>query len=331
MSRPPRVFRPESFELEGRTLLTIRPGQLPIPTRAHPIIVGFAGPALGGDPQPVLQQDGRAEVYLHGLNYVGPHSKPVAPFQVVVDTDPSSPAVGVIVGPVHQTLTLFDSDPQPDTVVVPINPDAPNPGIVDVTLTLTPINPPPGVKVLPPMHLRILASRDYLPPEISGVTRTPQGNIAVKFSKPMDPAGATNLRNYQVTASPATGYPSLEGMGYSLENFVKTGLDSLFSQDSSPHAPAQVRIQSASYDAATDTVTLYPQRKLKAKGVTYAVSTGSLRSPLKRREHGANAGPGLIDQQGQPYPGSRYWVSKPSRPAQQAQPVDVAPAPMTIR
>ena len=55
-------------------------------------------------------------------------------------TDPSSPAVGVNVGAVDQTVTFADGQSQA-TLTVPILAGAPNPGEVDVNLTITPIDP----------------------------------------------------------------------------------------------------------------------------------------------------------------------------------------------
>ena len=191
MCRPRREFRAESFALEGRLLLAISP-QINVPST-----VGFEGTTIPGTTnlsQVVTQQDGEAAVSLSG--YIQPGT---GTLQVVVATDPSSPAVGVNVGAVDQTVTFANGASQA-TVTVPILAGAPNPGEVDVDLTITPIDPPPGLTTSGPLELRILASDAMIPPKIVSVQGTPQG-IVLTFSKPMDPVGASNVNNYFVRAT----------------------------------------------------------------------------------------------------------------------------------
>ena len=108
-------------------------------------------------------------------------------------TDPSSPAVGVNLPAVNQTVTIpggwrYKDGQNLASVTIPTNAGAPNPGEVDVNLTITPIDPPTGVTVQGgPLELRILAPDATTPPRIIGVAGTPDG-IQLMFSKPMNPA-----------------------------------------------------------------------------------------------------------------------------------------------
>ena len=115
--------------------------------------------------------------------------------QVQVTTDPSSPAVGVNVGAVDQTVT-FAAHQDSAAVTVPILAGEANPGEVDVTLTATPINPPIAIGS-GSLVLRVLASDASVPPKIIAEQGTPD-SIVLAFNKPMDPAAASNVHNYTV-------------------------------------------------------------------------------------------------------------------------------------
>ena len=94
-------------------------------------------------------------------------------------------------------------------MTIPTNAGAPNPGEVDVNLTITPIDPPTGVTVQAgPLELRILAPDATTPPRIIGVAGTPDG-IQLTFSKPMNPVQASNVRNYAVRET----YTTISGNG----------------------------------------------------------------------------------------------------------------------
>jgi hypothetical protein len=92
MLRPARQFRPWPLELEVRRLLAA--GLAP----PHTFIgdVGFVGQGLD---QVFMQQDGPATLQLYRTSVHGV-------LQVQVTTDPSSPAAGVIGGPMDQTVTF---------------------------------------------------------------------------------------------------------------------------------------------------------------------------------------------------------------------------------
>ena len=91
--------------------------------------------------QVVTQQDGEATVTL-SLSQPG-----TGRLQVQVTTDPSSPAVGVNVGAVDQTVTFANGQFEA-AVTVPILSGAPNPGEVDVNLTISSVDPPPDLTYL---------------------------------------------------------------------------------------------------------------------------------------------------------------------------------------
>lgn len=291
MTRPMRAFRPWSSELEGRLLLTTRPGALrPFPRGDS---VYFAGPTMTGAPELAMQREGSATVYL-ATNYA-PRAKPLPPFQVLVETDPSSPALGVNVGAVHQIITIGGGNSD-TSVTIPIIAGAPNPGEVDVTLTITPVNSPPNFKVGPPLHLKVLASEDFLPP-LMGTTRVTAKGIEVTFSKPMDPAGASDVNNYAVKVMGTSSGPAGLGSAYSPMNFI-TSIPPLFGNGSSTPAPTVVRLKSAQYDPETLTVTLIPQRNRHYRADMISVSERQPNAPGGRR-HGSDHGPLLTDLRGQ--------------------------------
>ncbi len=190
MCRPSREFRVEPFELEGRLLLSKVHDSIPVKEYVH--FSNAASPVLTpgstSPTQEVGQQDGSATVVLS-------RSSPIGTTQVRVTTDPSSPAVGVNVGAVDQTVT-FPKNHVKAAVQVPLLAGAPNPGEVDVNLIITPVTP--NVTTSGSATLRILASDATIPPTIVSAQGTRHG-IVLTFSKPMNPVGASNVNNYAVT------------------------------------------------------------------------------------------------------------------------------------
>src|SRR5689334_3116839 len=116
MSRPPRKFRTEAFELEGRLLLANVPASTAVTVPVVPLEVNVGGTLYStGSPPPaqvVGQQDGDVTVWLTRTDNQGTA-------QVQVKTDPSSPDVGVNVGAVDQTVTFANGD-RGAAVIVPI-------------------------------------------------------------------------------------------------------------------------------------------------------------------------------------------------------------------
>jgi hypothetical protein len=214
----------------------------------------------------------------------------VGPLQVEVKTDPSSPAVGVNVGAVDQTVTFPEGQSQA-TLSVPILAGAYNPGEVDVTLTATPVNPPtPVTSGGGSLVLRILASDAYasIPPTITTEQGTRQG-IVLTFSKPMDPAGASNVNNYAVRS-----WRGIDGVNgpFGLPLF---GYHHSISSESVP-------LRAAVYDPATNSVTLIPNRRLTYLGQV-TVTQGSRSKKSSRPGHPSDAPLGLTDVEGNPING----------------------------
>ena len=163
MHRRFREFKAKSFELEGRLLLahthalipapayveflgTSMPPSTPAtttptqttptqatPTQATPTAATPTTTTPTTPTQVVGQQDGAATVVLTRNQNIGR-------LKVQVTTDPSSPAVGVNVGAVDQTVT-FANGQMSAAVTVPILAGAPNPGEVDVNLTISSVDP----------------------------------------------------------------------------------------------------------------------------------------------------------------------------------------------
>jgi hypothetical protein len=292
MVRPPREFRAESFELEGRLLLA----------RAHAAIhhnetVLFASATSAGlapgstsPTQEVGQQDGSATVVLS-------RSSPIGTTQVRVTTDPLSPAVGVNVDAVDQTVT-FRNYQRLAAVTVPLVAGAPNPGEVDVNLIITPVTP--NVTTSGPATLRILASDATIPPTIVSVQGKRQG-IVLTFNKPMNPVGASNLNNYAVSwTSSHSKYADLGSLAYLIPG--QSWPPGLSVSSGSAH------LESARYDPATNSVTLttkqvihYSTRTTLSVSVGQPdVSAGQSATTTVRPVQKSNPGPGLTDLEGNP-------------------------------
>jgi hypothetical protein len=328
MDRPLRAFQPAAQPLEGRILLArvhvpLQPsGAVAVATTTVASVahaadaaaslgsVGFLGTSSSaGITQQVVQQGGEATVFLWGNTGGGP-------LQVQVATDPSSPAVGVNLPAVNQTVTIPGGRSSREdgqnfaSVTIPTNAGAPNPGEVDVNLTITPIDPPTGVTVQGgPLELRILAPDATTPPMIIGVAGTPDG-IQLMFSKPMNPVQASNVQNYAVRET----YTTISGN----DDF----LDSTPLQILSPggvggtttsYSGKSVPLRSASYDPADFTVTLIPKRKLSYPGLgSIVVSPGSPAKTSAAHRDGSSPAQGLTDLDGNAIneggkPG-KFWI-----------------------
>lgn len=296
MKRLSRAFCPAVSELEGRALQATL---APPPADPPPTHVGF-----GVSPwmpqvltQVVSQQSTAATVILS--RSTSPEEFPL--LHVQVTTDPTSPYVGVNVGAVDQTVT-FAPGQLFAALTVPIIPGAPNPGEVDVHLTMTPIDPPPDLDIpVPGLTLKVLGPDRSVSPTIVATNGTPQG-IELVFNTSMDPARASNVKNYVVMSS------WLEPDTSSLPSF---GIGSMGKRVS-----RSVPLKSAVYDAATNTVTLIPRRRLNYPG-PYGQGFHFLTVTQGRRAHaarGPNAGMGatrgLVDLAGLPI----HQSSTPPRP-----------------
>ncbi len=197
----------------------------------------------------VGQQDGVATVVLTRSDNSGR-------LQVQVTTDPSSPAVGVNVGAVDQTVT-FANGQIDAALTVPILSGAPNPGEVDVNLTISSVDGSPQIMTAGPLELRIMASDATVPPQIVSTQGKPHG-IVLTFNKPMNPVEASNVNNYAVRWT--TTHFKFDNLG-PVALFVPGAWS-----DGATSSSGSVRLKSAQYDPATNSVTLIPKRKLTYSG-----------------------------------------------------------------
>jgi hypothetical protein len=321
MHRRPREFKAESFELERRVLLANARASIPgpayvefqgtsispptsttqtattqttTPTQATPTqttptqAVPTTPTTTTTTPtQLVGQQDGVATVVLTRNDNRGR-------LQVQVTTDPSSPAVGVNVGAVDQTVT-FANGQMDAAATVPILAGAPNPGEVDVNLTISSIAGSRQIMTTGPLELRILASDATVPPHIVSTEGKPHG-IVLTFSKPMNPVEASNVNNYAVSWNTIhSKYDSLGLFAVFVPGAWSNGTTS---------SSGSVRLKSAQYDPATNSVTLIPKRNLTYSGATgITVTQGHPAKTSGQPGQQSNLGQGLNDLDGYPIGG----------------------------
>jgi hypothetical protein len=298
MDRPFRAFQPAAVPLEGRILLAhmhVPPPALPPQTSSYNEVF-FETPAGSEErSQQVAQQVGEATVWLR-------RSYTLDTAQVQVATDPSSPAVGVNLPAVNQTVT-FAVGQTLASATFPINAGAPNPGEVDVNLTLTPVgwSSASGLTgAWGPLELRILAPDATTPPRIIGVAGTPHG-IELTFSKPMNPVQASNVHNYTVHVNGTTILGN--------DDFLSSILgvlspDNPIGGTRTSSSTKSVPLRSANYDPADFTVTLIPRRRLTALGSTrpgspsFVVTPGSPAKTSALPRDGSSSAQGLADLEG---------------------------------
>jgi hypothetical protein len=306
MHRRSREFKAESFELEGRVLLAnarasipgpayveFRSTSIPLSTTPTQTTPTQTTPTQTTPTQVVGQQDRVATVVLARNDNRGR-------LQVQVTTDPSSPAVGVNVGAVDQTVT-FANRQWDAAVTVPILSGAPNPGEVDVNLTISSLAGSPQIMTTGPLELRILSSDATVPPQIVSTQGKPHG-IVLTFSKPMNPVEASNVNNYAVRATKT----SLKTNPFLVPIDVLTlplHMDSSISTSFSASTHT-VPLQAAEYDPATNSVTLILKRKFTYSGVTgITVTQGHPAKTSGQPGQQSNLGPGLTDLEGNPIGG----------------------------
>lgn len=285
MTRPVRVCRPETEGLEGRRLLTGHAA----PPVAPPSQVGFLASAPDGSVQ-VSQQAATATVSLW-------RSDVRSTLVVRVATLPS-PAVGVNVGAVDQTVTFGPGQKQA-TVLVPIRAGAPNVREVDTRLTLTPINAPANLVITGPLELRIMASPDLISPTIIAGRRSRQG-IELMFSKPMDPTRVTQVQNYFLhgTTSQSSDTKSILAAVF-LGKWQGIGTTTY----SGP-----IRLRAATYDPTRQTVTLIPARPIDPSAELTVAAGSQVKTRARPRPREKPALP-LIDLTGN-------LISSPMGPGQ---------------
>jgi hypothetical protein len=162
-------------------------------------------------------------------------------------------------------LVTFPAAATTETVVVPLNANAANPGLVPIRLTVTSAS----------QRLRSDNSTVYLasttsaiPPSIVGVERV-RGGIAVTFSKPMGRSSVQNIHNYAVKFSPSQQFNPLYVTGVGLVQELAT----------TSHA---IALRRAAYNPDTGTVILIPKERLQSNGSYQISSPASLRANANR-------------------------------------------------
>jgi hypothetical protein len=279
---PKRRISPQAEPLEHRTLLS----------------GGSAGTQSTGAPAPqvvviqvpstyVSQQADQLDVTLVRSAAAGA-SRSLGPLTINLWAAPGLPpsgtepvndiAIAQLI-PVSEPVT-FQGGVTTDTVVVPIDYSAGvNSGLVPVQLSVT----SSSRRVHGSDATIYLAnSLDAVPPSIVAVQRV-AGGIAVTFSKPMDPATVENKHNYAVKFTPS--------QQFSLEDLTGVGLVQTLNNTKTP-----IGLRRATYNAATNTVTLVPNEQLGSAG-SYTVSNPSSLLAKRNRPKKAVA---LTDLQGNP-------------------------------
>ena len=100
---------------------------------------------------------------------------------------------------VNQIVTFAEGEDR-KTITIPIITGAPNPGEVDVPLTMSILAGPPNAVLDAPAVLKIKESADVIPPIIVG-SRVNGKDIQLTFSEPMDPARVQDVKNYYVLST----------------------------------------------------------------------------------------------------------------------------------
>jgi hypothetical protein len=185
-------------------------------------------------------------------------------------------AAGSQFTPVNKSVT-FPAGQATETVAVPINAGAPNPGLVPIELAVTSsLRQVKGSSTT----VNLASGPEAIPPTIIAVQRV-AGGIAVTFSKPMDPATVDNIRNYVVKFSPS--------QNFTLEDLYGVGLVNVLD-----NATQKIPLRRATYNPATNTVLLVATEQLGSKG-SYDISNPA--SLLAKKARPGNAHP-LTDVDG---------------------------------
>jgi hypothetical protein len=206
--------------------------------------------------------------------------------------------------PVDESVS-FPAGATTETVAVPINSGAPNPGSVPIRLDVSSTS---GRARNSGLTVYLTDSLANAPPIITAVQRVP-GGIAITFSKPMNPLRAENIHNYSVRFTPS--------QKFSLEDLTTVGMIEQIANMRTP-----IPLRRATYDPATNTVLLVATESLGPNGAYTVGSAPSLRLPGDR-PHKARA---LTDLEGNPLeeeqggggvfsinisPGHPYFVGAP--------------------
>jgi hypothetical protein len=218
----------------------------------------------------------------------GGHSRALGPVTIDLSASPGTLPPGDLpvenvasaqFTPVKESIT-FPGGVTTETVMVPVKySGGAMTGLVPVQLSVT----SSSSRVRGSNETIYLANgQAAVPPSIVAVQRV-AGGIAVTFSKPMNPATVENVRNYSVRFAPS--------QNFSLEDLTSVGLVETLNKSKTP-----IGLRRASYNAATNTVTLVPDEQLGSMG-SYTISNPPSLLAKKNRPKKAVA---LADLQGNP-------------------------------
>jgi hypothetical protein len=222
-----------------------------------------------------------------------------------IGSEPLEP--GQPITPVNETVT-FPAGQTTQTVVVPINAQAANPGLLPIQLTAASSGRAAKGST---MTVYLASSLDAIPPSIVGVQRV-AGGFAVTFSKPMNAATVQDIHNYSIKFSP--------NQNFSLENLYGVGL--VQTLDTSK---TSIPLRRGSYDPATNTVTLITNEPIGPNG-SYEISNAP--SLLAKKARPFKAQP-LTDLEGNILNQNGKGGGTFSITIKKGQPYDVAPAVLT--
>jgi hypothetical protein len=267
-----------------------------------------------------LQQSGSAQITL-----TRDQDAAQGPLPVDFKTDPAAPPLTVTGDktipvatpgqqyvPVDETVTFQPGQTTLD-VSVPIVQGAFNPGIVQVAITATPLVTAGSAET---GYFAIVTGPDQLPLTINNaqIVREASGPwaIALTFNEPLSPTSVDNLQNYRITptgrfvrASPPSGsskpasthreppdapqLPPFGGVLAAASLAQVAVLSAVGATYKNPLPPLPMRLQSATYDAATNTITLVTAKRLNPSEV-YQVAIGSGVGTPGLRKHNATIG-----------------------------------------
>jgi hypothetical protein len=166
--------------------------------------------------------------------------------------------------PVSETIT-FPAGVRSETVSIPVNSGAANPGLVPIDLSVTSSSPRVNSGLDTIYLISGPAALPRTPTKITSARLIFQGKsasaIAITFSGPMSPASVENVRNYDVY----TGSDGVSPAG------AVAGVLAFLGGEASGRS-VTVPLKTAQYDPTTNTVTLIPSKPLRAS-ITYGIAS----------------------------------------------------------
>jgi hypothetical protein len=224
----------------------------------------------------ISQQSSQLDVTLVRTDRSGKKTDAKGSITVDFSATSSSGAAVQQFTPVTQSVT-FPAGQAIETVAVPINSGAANPGLVPIELSVTSsTRTVTGSKTT----VDLASSANAIPPSIIGVQRV-AGGIAITFSKSMNPSTVQDIHNYAVKFSP--------NQNFSLEDLYGVGLVQALD-----NSPVKIPLRRATYNPATNTVLLVATEQLGTKG-SYTISNPA--SLVAKKARPSNARP-LTDTEG---------------------------------